>query len=107
MKKIERLIPHDAVNKPVHYTQGKTECIDSIKELLGDGFGSYCKGTIAKYMWRYQDKNGVEDLKKAEWYLKALIKFEEETHARTIRKIQGGNAWKEKDDIDFSAKDAP
>lgn len=77
MKKIEKLVPYDVVNSPKHYTQSKVECIDAIEEMLGDGFGSYCRGAIIKYIWRYKDKNGVEDLKKAEWYLKALINFEE------------------------------
>ena len=68
---------NDPVNNPWHYTQAKIECIDFIKENLGDGFGFYCRGQVLKYMWRYKDKNGVQDLKKAEWYLKALIEFED------------------------------
>ena len=26
-----------------------------------------------KYLWRYRYKNGIEDLKKAQWYLNKLI----------------------------------
>ena len=61
------------VNHPSHYTQAGIECIDAIKASLGDGYQDYCKGNVMKYLWRYKYKNGVEDLHKAEWYLKSLI----------------------------------
>ena len=32
-----------------------------------------CKGNVMKYVWRYQQKNGVEDLRKANWYLNKMI----------------------------------
>ena len=41
--------------------------------MLGDGFESYLQGNIMKYLWRYKYKNGVEDLKKAQWYLTKLV----------------------------------
>jgi hypothetical protein len=64
----------DNVNHPTHYTSGAIECIDAIKEQVGqEGFQGYCHGNIAKYLWRYKHKNGVEDLKKAAWYLQCLI----------------------------------
>lgn len=64
----------DSVNHPAHYTSGTIECIDAIKASLGDqGFRDYCQGNITKYVWRYKIKNGVEDLKKAAWYLQCLI----------------------------------
>ena len=37
-------------------------------------FTGYLKGNIQKYIWRYDRKNGTEDLKKAQWYLERLIK---------------------------------
>lgn len=66
----------DLVNHPPHYTQGGgIECIDAIKSALGDeGFRSYCVGNILKYSWRYRFKNGVEDLRKANWYITELLK---------------------------------
>ena len=76
----------DNVNRPPHYTDGEIECIDALRSMLGDGFGDFCQGTIVQYLWRYKHKNGVEDLRKAEWYLKALIKHEEDKNARTLRK---------------------
>jgi hypothetical protein len=66
---------HDAVNHPSHYRQGAVECIDAIKSALGDeGFQSYCTGNVLKYLFRWQHKNGLEDLQKAQWYLTELIK---------------------------------
>lgn len=65
---------NDTVNHPSHYTQGGIECIDAMRACMTeDGFRDYCKGNILKYIWRYRDKNGVEDLKKAQWYLNKLI----------------------------------
>lgn len=63
----------DPVNHPAHYTAGGVECIDAIKAAVPD-FESYCAGNIIKYVWRYRNKNGAEDLRKAGWYLHALIK---------------------------------
>ena len=37
----------------------------------------YFQGNIIKYVTRYKDKNGIEDLKKAKWYLDKLIKQKE------------------------------
>jgi hypothetical protein len=34
----------------------------------------WCEGNIIKYVTRYKAKNGLEDLKKAKWYLKEMIK---------------------------------
>lgn len=69
----------DLVNKPPHYNQGSVECIDALKSALGhEGFKSYCRGACLKYLWRTEHKNGVEDLKKCEWYLKRLIQISEE-----------------------------
>jgi hypothetical protein len=33
----------------------------------------WCEGNIIKYVTRYKAKNGLEDLKKAKWYLEKLI----------------------------------
>ena len=43
-------------------------------------FCGYLAGNVIKYIARYQDKNGVEDLKKARHYLEKLIEVEE-SHA--------------------------
>ena len=67
---------NDNVNRPKHYRKGSVECIDAIKAATDEGYRYYLQGNVIKYMWRYRHKNGVEDLRKAEWYLKELIKIE-------------------------------
>jgi Protein of unknwon function (DUF3310) len=64
----------DNVNHPAHYNQGAIECIDAIKAALVDGFPDYLRGNVIKYLWRYKEKGGVEDLRKSAWYLDRLIK---------------------------------
>jgi hypothetical protein len=59
---------------PSHYRQGGIECIEAMKVALGSGFLGYLRGNAIKYLWRYDKKNGVEDLKKARWYLDRLVK---------------------------------
>lgn len=63
----------DVVNNPTHYNQAGVECIEAIAAATNDGFEYYLQGNIIKYLWRYRYKNGVEDLKKAQWYLNKLI----------------------------------
>ena len=64
----------DNVNNPPHYNQGGIECIEAIKAALGDGFVAYLRGNCIKYLWRCEHKGGVEDLRKAAWYLDRAIK---------------------------------
>lgn len=65
----------DVVEHPSHYTQGGIECIDAIKAALTDqGWVGYLTGNVIKYVWRYRMKGGVTDLRKARFYLDALIK---------------------------------
>lgn len=65
---------HDNVNSPAHYTSGGIECIDCIKAALGENHIGFLIGNVIKYVYRYKHKNGVEDLKKAQWYLDRAIK---------------------------------
>lgn len=78
MPKLPQAEP-DMVEHPPHYTHGEVECIDAIKSALGnDGFRSYLKGQIIKYLWRADHKGSkVQDLKKAEFYLTRLIEEED------------------------------
>ena len=62
------------VNHPSHYTQGGIECIAAIKASMpAEGFQDYCKGNVLKYIWRWRDKGGAEDLEKAQVYLQWMI----------------------------------
>jgi len=72
MKRLEE--EQDMVNSPAHYNKANIETIDMIESVTGDGFEAYLQGNILKYICRYKYKNGVEDLKKAKWYLNRLIK---------------------------------
>ena len=67
----------DMVNHPEHYkTESGLETIDVIKAFTEDlnGIEAVCTANVIKYICRWKKKNGIEDLKKAEWYLKYLIK---------------------------------
>jgi CRISPR/Cas system-associated protein Cas5 (RAMP superfamily) len=67
----------DNIN-PSHYTYGGIECIDAIAaatSYLG-GEDAFCTGNAIKYLWRWKQKNGVEDLRKAQWYINRLIQKE-------------------------------
>ena len=64
----------DNVNSPSHYGQGKIEAIEYISDFLTpEEYQGYLRGNIAKYLHRFPYKNGIEDLKKAQWYLERLI----------------------------------
>ena len=66
---IQQLTINDPVSRPAHYTQGKIEVLDFIL----DQDLPYLPGQVIKYICRYRFKNGLEDLQKAEFYLKRLI----------------------------------
>lgn len=59
----------DNVQHPAHYSGEGIECIDVIEATLGPyGFRMFCLGNVLKYSWRHQQKNGAEDLAKADVY---------------------------------------
>lgn len=70
MKKAERLYRQNDVVNPLHYRTGGKECIDIIRETLGDDlFIGYCKGNAMKYRHRAGRKGHSSIcLAKAEWY---------------------------------------
>lgn len=60
----------EQIKKPERYNKrGKLECWD----VILDQEMNFLEGNIVKYVWRYKEKNGVEDLKKAKVYLEKLI----------------------------------
>lgn len=66
----------DMVNHPSHYkAKNGMEAIDVIKAFTDGLVGSeaYNTGNAIKYILRWKNKNGVEDLKKAVWYINDLI----------------------------------
>lgn len=70
----------DAVNHPKHYAQGGIECIDALKAAtVGKrGIEAICVANVIKYLWRFEEKNGIEDVRKAKWYIERLLKELEE-----------------------------
>jgi hypothetical protein len=70
----------DPVNSPVHYNIGGIEAIDAIMAATNEQAEGYLQGNILKYLWRYRYKNGLEDLRKAQWYLNKLIEVYEVKH---------------------------
>ena len=71
----------DMVNHPPHYNKYGVECIDAIRAATGEGFEYYLQGNVMKYLWRYRYKNGVEDLKKANWYLELMIEEKQDNES--------------------------
>lgn len=69
----------DPVNNPAHYKTGNFECIDVMKETQGiDATQNFCVCNALKYVYRHKNKNGMEDLQKAIWYLNKAVELEGE-----------------------------
>jgi hypothetical protein len=64
------------INSPSHYNSGKIEVI----AFLEDQKLGFHAGNVVKYVCRAPHKNGLEDLKKAQWYLNRLISILEKSH---------------------------
>ena len=54
---------------PDYYQRGNIEVTD----FIIDQSMSFLEGNIVKYLVRYKEKSGIEDLRKARWYLEKLI----------------------------------
>lgn len=67
---------YDVVQRPAHYTQSNIECIDAIAAAVKgkSGIEAVCVANVIKYLWRYEIKDGVESVRKAQWYLDRLVK---------------------------------
>lgn len=67
---------NDMVNHPSHYKAKNgletIDVIDAFTEKL-EGYEAVYTGNALKYLCRWKEKNGVEDLKKARWYIDRLI----------------------------------
>lgn len=70
----------DNVNHPAHYNTGKYESIDVMVETQGiNAVKNFCICNAFKYIYRHRFKNGVEDIKKAIWYLNKYVELNELT----------------------------
>ena len=65
----------DAVS-PDHSAQDEVKCIDAIESAVRDlcGIEAFCTGNAIKYLWRWKQENGIEDLEKAQWYINRLAR---------------------------------
>lgn len=77
-KVILKCTKNDNVNHPSHYETGKFECIEVMLETQGiEAVKNFCICNAFKYLYRHGRKNGLEDVKKAEWYIRKYIELEE------------------------------
>ena len=75
--------PYDSVNRPAHYNTGKYESIDVMVETQGvDAVKNFCICNAFKYIYRHKFKNGLEDIKKAIWYLNKYVELEESDESK-------------------------
>lgn len=89
---VAREMAHEAVNyelgklppsntiKPEHYKNGgDLDTLEAMQRSAPDMARGFMAGNVVKYVSRYQNKNGIEDLEKASEYLKRLIDFERQS----------------------------
>jgi len=79
----------DMVNHPPHYTRGGVECIDALASATAglEGLDAVCTANAIKYLWRWKQKNGVEDLRKAQWYIAKLIETSVAPEPDLLRRV--------------------
>ena len=78
LESIEQL-KEDNVNHPSHYASGGIECIDAMIAAYGiEAVKQYCKLNAFKYQWRFDKKNGNEDILKCQWYQNKYMELSNE-----------------------------
>lgn len=69
----------DIVNHPSHYETGTIECFDVILETQGtEAAMDFCICNAMKYIYRHRNKNGIEDIRKAKWYIDKFLNLADE-----------------------------
>lgn len=72
---------HNTINHPSHYA-GSIECIDAMEAAYGtEAVMHFCQCNAFKYQWRFDKKNGTEDLEKAMWYQRKYIELKNKVDA--------------------------
>ena len=65
------------VNHPSHYNQGGIECIDAKESAYGtEAVIKFCMCNAFKYQWRFNEKNGREDILKCQWYQNKMVELQ-------------------------------
>lgn len=77
----------DNVDNPKHYNrEGAMQCFDEFVAIYGAEAAKWaCLFNIHKYRYRAADKNGLEDLKKSDWYMKKYIELSENTKSASSK----------------------
>jgi hypothetical protein len=74
---------NDPVAHPAHYCTGKYECIEVMTEVFCvEAVQAFCRLNAFKYLFRSDRKNGIEDIKKARWYINKFIELQEENDGK-------------------------
>ncbi len=69
----------EKVNHPDHYNTESFECIDVMGEVFGtEAVKNFCKLNAFKYLWRADEKDGMNDIRKAQWYLEHMLSLDTE-----------------------------
>jgi hypothetical protein len=76
----EAPVEHDVVNHPSHYCrEGAMESIDEMVLLFGkEAVKGFCLCNAWKYRYRSAEKNGLEDLRKSDWYIRKFKELSED-----------------------------
>ena len=81
---------------PNHYIFGGIETIEYLKAKLTPAeYRGFLKGNVLKYVSREAEKNGLEDLKKAKWYLDKLIEVENDRKLSLVGDVEKIEDFKE------------
>lgn len=67
---------HDNIYRPKHYNSSPAHCTCGrrLEQIDVSRHMTFNLGNVIKYLWRFREKGGIEDLKKARWYLDDHIK---------------------------------
>jgi len=84
----------DNVNHPSHYETGKFECIDVMLETQGEeSVKAFCVCNAMKYLYRHKNKNGREDIAKANWYLNKYLELSEPLPSKETDEWLKNKGW--------------
>ena len=84
MSNIQLCMPRkEQVNHPNHYNQGQYECIAVMESIYGiEATMNFCLLCAFKYTWRTNDKDGIQDIDKAIWYLQKYKELQERSQKK-------------------------
>ena len=84
MSDIQLCMPRkEQVNHPNHYNQGQYECIAVMESIYGiEATMNFCLLCAFKYTWRTNDKDGIQDIDKAIWYLQKYKELQERSQKK-------------------------